>query len=68
VRLLTAHKILISIAIVFFALLALGAARRAAGGDGSAWIEATLLGGFAVALGFYLRWVFVHRPGAPPQR
>ncbi len=64
VSLLTAHKILISIAIVFFALLSLHE-WRAAGADAGRALEAFLLAGLAAALGFYLRWVFVNRPGAP---
>ena len=64
--LLTAHKILISSAVALFLLYAAFELRNYATGDPSALWRAITSAAAAVALGIYLRWVWVHRPSAPP--
>ncbi len=64
-RLLTAHKIFISIAIVFFALLGWRQWQLASPDNPTAAAAAAVFALLAVALAVYLRWVFRHPPGAP---
>ena len=60
---LTAHKILISSAVALFALYAGWEWRNYSDGDLSALLRSLLSAAGAGALGIYLRWVWVHRPG-----
>lgn len=62
---LTAHKILIGSAIALFAGYSFWEFRRYTGGDASAVWRAALAAVGAVALSFYLRWVWVNRPSDP---
>ena len=63
---LTAHKILISSAVVLFVLYAVFELRNYGDGDPSALWRALISAAAAVALAIYLRWVWVHRPSATP--
>lgn len=60
--LLTAHKILISSAVVMFVVYAAREFINYTNGDASALISCILGTVAAVGLGFYLRWVWRHRP------
>lgn len=61
--LLTAHKILISSAIIMFVVYAAREVLSYADGDVDALISGVLGLAAAVGLTFYLRWVWIHRPG-----
>jgi hypothetical protein len=63
VTLLTAHKILISSAIIMFAVYSAREFQRYADGDVSRLIGGSLGAAVAIGLAFYLRWVWIHRPG-----
>ncbi len=67
VSVLTAHKILISSAVVLFVLYAAWEWRNYSGGDLSALPRSLMSAGGAGALAIYLRWVWVHRPGRRQQ-
>lgn len=60
--LLTAHKILISAALALGAFYALWELSRHGTGDAGALLRAAASGATTVALGFYLRWVWMARP------
>ena len=62
VTLLTAHKILISSAVVMFVLYAASELRNYINGDPAALLRCLVSGVVAVGLAIYLRWVWVHRP------
>ena len=60
---LTAHKILISSAIVMFLLYAVFELHNYVNDDPSALLRSILSATTALGLAVYLRWVWVHRPG-----
>jgi hypothetical protein len=60
--LLTAHKILISAAIVLGVLYALFELNRYVGGDGSALLRVIVTVAITAGVGVYLRWVWIARP------
>jgi hypothetical protein len=64
VTLLTAHKILISSAIIMFMVYAAREYQQFADGDVDSLIRGILAAAVAAGLAFYLRWVWIHRPGA----
>ena len=66
--LLTAHKILISSAVALFVLYAASELRNYANGDAAALLRSLLSAAGALALGIYLRWVWVRRPSETRQR
>lgn len=61
---LTAHKVLISSAVALFVLYAGWELRNYTNGDSSALFRSGVSGLAAVGLAIYLRWVWIHRPGA----
>jgi hypothetical protein len=63
VTLLTAHKILISSAVLLFLVYAGWELRHYAAGDASALLRSALSALAAMGLAVYLRWVWIHRPG-----
>jgi hypothetical protein len=68
VTLLTAHKILISSAVVMFVVYSAWELHNYTTGDASALLRSILAGAAAVGLAFYLRWVWIHRPSETPRR
>ena len=66
--LLTAHKILISAAVVMFAGLSLRELYNYTAGDAAALLRSVLSGAAAVGGVLYLRWVWIHRPSDTSSR
>ena len=66
--LLTAHKILISSAVVMFVVYSAWELHNYTNGDASALLRSILAGVAAVGLAIYLRWVWIHRPSEGPRR
>jgi hypothetical protein len=61
-RLLTAHKILISSAIPMFLIYGIVELRHYWNGDSSALLRVGFAAASTVGLAFYLRWVWTQRP------
>ena len=60
--LLTAHKILITSAVLMFVLYGTSELRNYAAGDAAALLRGVVSLATAGALGLYLRWVWINRP------
>ena len=60
---LTAHKILISSAVVMFVVYAAHEFVIYTSGEAEALMRGILGGAASVGLALYLRWVWIHRPG-----
>ncbi len=65
---LTAHKILITSAVMMFVLYSAWELHNYTGGDAPALLRSLLAGAAAIGLALYLRWVWIHRPGDTPRR
>jgi len=66
--LLTAHKILISGAIALFVLYFGWELRQYAAGDPGGLLRGGASAALAMGFLAYLRWVWIRRPGAKPER
>ena len=65
---LTAHKILITSAVMMFVLYSAWELHNYTSGDPSALLRSILAGAAAIGLALYLRWVWIHRPGDTARR
>ena len=65
---LTAHKILITSAVLMFVLYSAWELHNYTSGDASALLRSVLAGAAAMGLALYLRWVWIHRPSDTPRR
>jgi NADH:ubiquinone oxidoreductase subunit K len=65
---LTAHKILITSAVLMFVLYSAWELHNYASGDAAALLRSILAGAAAIGLALYLRWVWIHRPSDTPRR
>jgi len=68
VTVLTAHKILITSAVVMFVMYSAWELHNYTSGDASALLRSILAAVAAVGLAVYLRWVWIHRPSDTPRR
>jgi len=68
VTVLTAHKILITSAVVMFVVYSASELHNYSRGDASALLRSILAGVAAVGLAVYLRWVWIHRPSDRTRR
>ena len=62
-KLLTVHKIFISMAVALFVLLTRWEFENYTNGDRGALLLTVFSAAAAVGLAVYLRWVWIHKPG-----